>query len=97
MERLLKWVFNAVTLFSLLLCVAATALWVRSDQASSQHRGPDAFDLTHKEPLYWLVSNPGRLTCCRQEGQLAFSSNHLLGSVELFGDCQRQSNVLISA
>ena len=65
----LRWVFNSITMFSLLLCVAATALWVRSDQASSQRRDPYSFDLTHKEPLYWFISNPGRLTFCRQEGK----------------------------
>jgi hypothetical protein len=69
MQRSLKWVFNALTLFSLLMCVAATALWVQSDKTSSQRRDPDTFDLTHREPLYWLVSNSGRLTFCRQEGK----------------------------
>ena len=65
----LRRVSNSLTVLSLLVCLVAIMLWVRSYRANSQTAGADSFDLTHKEPLYWFISNPGRLTFCRQEGK----------------------------
>jgi hypothetical protein len=59
--------FNIAAMASLLLCVGTLALWTRSYR--SHIGGPDSFDLTHSDPLYWFVSNPGHATFCRQVGK----------------------------
>jgi hypothetical protein len=68
MKRLLRWFFSGVSLLSLLACLGAAWLWGRSYRTPGP-AGPDALDLTRREPLYWLVSDPGRLTLCGQQGK----------------------------
>lgn len=59
--------FTILAALSLVLCVGAGVLWVRSyDHGSS--REPDALDFTHVDPLYWIVSDRGSLVFCRQVG-----------------------------
>lgn len=72
--------FHIAATISLLLCVGTLALWARSYR--SRIGGPDSFDLTHNDPLYWFVSNPGRATFCRQVGK---DWGNPVGRVEILG------------
>jgi predicted RNA-binding Zn-ribbon protein involved in translation (DUF1610 family) len=64
---MLRRILTIASAASLLLCIAAGVLWARSYRPVAGQ--PDGFDLTRTQPLYWLVSNPGLLTFCRQEGK----------------------------
>jgi hypothetical protein len=54
---------------SALLFIATIILWPRSYRNTQSIAERDALDFTHTDPLYWLISNPGRLTFCRQVGK----------------------------
>ncbi|MDB5318957.1 MAG: hypothetical protein JWN40_588 [Phycisphaerales bacterium] len=69
LTRSLLILLNTASLLSLLLCAATVILWTRSYRVTRDARSPDSFDFTHAQPLYWVISNPGRLTFCRQEGR----------------------------
>jgi len=60
--------FTVVCAVSLLLCVGMLTLWYRSYAAHSRAGDADSLDVTHVDPLYWFVSNPGKLIFCRQIG-----------------------------
>jgi hypothetical protein len=59
---------NIASLFSLLLCISSVTWWARSYAPHQSASGADSFDFTRHDPLYWMISNPGRLTLCRQVG-----------------------------
>ena len=55
---------------SALIAVTSIVLWVRSyspDSASMQTR--DSISFTRDDPLYWIISHPGSLAFCRQDGR----------------------------
>lgn len=58
------------SVLSLLGCVGLCVLWVRSYRTPANGvAGRDHFNMTRSDPRYWLISGPGRLTLCRQEGR----------------------------
>jgi hypothetical protein len=62
-------VLPLITLGSFLLCIFMITLWARSYRPNATADGADSLDLTHHDPLLWFISNPGRLTFCRQVGK----------------------------
>src|SRR4051794_7427574 len=68
-RRLFRVAVAGLCLLSLLACVGAGWLWWRSYRATDAAHPPDALYLTRSEPLYWVVSGPGRLTLCGQRGK----------------------------
>jgi hypothetical protein len=64
-------VLHAAATLSLLLCVATVILWSRSTRELASVGDADSFDIVHdvhKATYVWFISNPGRLTFCRQRG-----------------------------
>src|SRR5688572_23004360 len=82
--RYMKWrILTFASVLSLLLGVAVCVLWVRSHRTPPNHvAGRDVFNITHEDPRYWFISNPGRLTLCRQEGR---NWDHSLKEHKLLG------------
>jgi hypothetical protein len=54
---------------SLALCAATIVLWVRSYRPRLRAAEADSLNLTHRDPYWWFVSNPGRLIFCHQAGK----------------------------
>jgi len=75
--------FNFVTAISIVLFIATCALWYRSYRKLTSLDAADSFNFTHHDPLYWLISEPGRLVLCRQLGRnwggVELESFHMLG------------------
>ena len=60
----------ACAVVSLLVFVATCVLWVRSYRVPENRvAGRDRLNITHREPLYWLISGRGHLSLCRQSGK----------------------------
>jgi hypothetical protein len=59
---------NVASVLSLLLCIGSVTWWARSHAPHQSASGADSIDFTKHDPLYWMISNPGRLTFCRQVG-----------------------------
>jgi hypothetical protein len=59
---------NLASLLSLLLCVGSITWWARSYAPHQSAGEADSLDFTKHDPLYWMISNPGKLTFCRQVG-----------------------------
>ena len=55
MRRAMRWAWNGLTATSLLLCVAACALWMRSTTA-----GGEQFVATTGHRLWWVMSSDGQ-------------------------------------
>lgn len=56
-------------IFSLLLAGLVILLWARSYRHLSGPAEADSLDLTHADPYWWIISNPGQLTFCHQVGK----------------------------
>jgi hypothetical protein len=60
---------NFVSVASLALCTASVILWVRSYRKLGPQSEADRIDFTRREPLYWIISNPGCAVLCGQQGR----------------------------
>ena len=69
MDRFRHTLLNLASIVSALLFIATVILWPRSYRNPQSIAERDSLDLTHTDPLYWVISNPGRLTFCRQVGK----------------------------
>jgi hypothetical protein len=59
---------TTAAVISLAIAISSKILWVRS------YGGPsigdrDRVNFTHADPLYWIISDQGRATLCRQTGR----------------------------
>jgi hypothetical protein len=61
--------FTATALLGLGLAIALVTLWVRSLRTRASIGDRDRISFTHVDPLYWIISDPGRLVFCRQKGR----------------------------
>jgi hypothetical protein len=69
MRRLLRYLFILCSVVSLLPCAGVCVLWWRSHHPPGKSlESRDSLNITHSDPLYWLISDPGYLTLCRQVG-----------------------------
>jgi len=75
--------FSTAATVSLLLLGATLTFWVRSYPARQSPSQYDSISFTHQEPLYWIISYPGKAVLCRQTGKdwnfTALPDFHLLG------------------
>jgi len=69
MSRWRRIFLNAAGLVSAMLFIATFILWPRSYRHPQSIADRDSLNFTHSDPYYWLISNPGRLTFCRQVGK----------------------------
>ena len=53
----------------LLLCGAIVTFWVRSYRPLTSQQDADILNIKRSEPIYWVISHPGRATLCRQVGK----------------------------
>src|SRR5437868_14632007 len=63
---MLRHLFTILSLFSLLAGIGLADLGVRSNRQMAGLSERDSLNITRTELLYWLVSNPGHVTLCRQ-------------------------------
>jgi len=61
--------FTASALLGLALVIALVTLWVRSLRTLPSISERDRISFTHVDPLYWIISDPGRMVFCRQKGR----------------------------
>ena len=61
--------YNVLAIASLLLCAASIVLWVRSYNPNPSIGSRDSLSFTHHDPLYWIISDPGKWVFCRQNGR----------------------------
>jgi hypothetical protein len=68
---------------SLLLLGATLVFWWRSYPVRKSPSEYDQITFTREEPLYWIISYPGKAVLCRQTGKdwnfLALPQFHVLG------------------
>jgi hypothetical protein len=69
MSAVKRRVFNVLTVVSLVFCVTTATLWVRSYHSPLALNARDSFSITHRDPLWWIISNPGAAVLCRQTGR----------------------------
>ncbi|HEX4795096.1 MAG TPA: hypothetical protein VH370_14980 [Humisphaera sp.] len=69
MRRFRHIFLNLAGVMSAFLFIATIILWARSYRHPRSAGEADSVDFTYTDPLYWLISNPGRLTFCRQVGK----------------------------
>src|SRR5689334_12317068 len=69
MARVRQIVLNLAGIVSALLFIATVVLWPRSYRHTRSIGERDSLDFTHHDPFYWVISDPGRLTFCRQVGR----------------------------
>ena len=69
MRRSLLIFLNLTSLLSLLVCAWMVAWWIRSYPPTDSMKDRDSINFTKHDPYYWAISNPGRLTFCRQVGK----------------------------
>src|SRR5436190_14141131 len=60
---------NIASVVSLLLCIGSVTWWQRSYAPHQSLGDADSINFTRHDPLYWIISNPGRLDFCRQVGK----------------------------
>jgi hypothetical protein len=62
-------IFTAFAAASLLLCIVGVIFWVRSYATHPPIAHRDIINFTHVDPLYWIISYPGKAVLCRQVGR----------------------------
>jgi hypothetical protein len=60
---------NIASVVSLLLCIGSVTWWTRSYAKHQSLGDADSINFTRHDPLYWVISHPGRLNFCRQVGK----------------------------
>jgi hypothetical protein len=60
--------FNLLAAVSLVLCVAAVTLWIRSYRSLVSLSDHDRISFTDRDPLWWIIFYPGEAVLCRQTG-----------------------------
>ena len=66
---MLRRAFSMIWIVSLVLFLAAMLLWARSYRTLSSMSDADSIYIKHSEPIWWIISYPGRATLCRQVGR----------------------------
>jgi hypothetical protein len=61
--------FTVLAALSLLLAITSITLWIRSYNPDPSIGARDSISFTHSDPLYWIISHPGSVVFCRQEGR----------------------------
>src|SRR5687768_11686674 len=61
--------FSLMWIASLALFVGTAVLWVRSHRTLQSLSNADSIYFKRTEPLWWIISYPGRAVLCRQVGR----------------------------
>jgi hypothetical protein len=60
--------FTLVTITSPAILALVAGFWVRSYRNAHRSILGDRIYFTHRDPLYWMDSEPGKVVLCRQKG-----------------------------
>jgi hypothetical protein len=67
MKSTARLILPATSLLSRLLCILSIVFWVRSYRIPYPHG--DVLNLHNSDPLWWIISEKGHATLCRQHGR----------------------------
>jgi len=69
MRTVWRHAFNVLWVLSLMMFIATAVLWVRSYRTLATLDDADSISFTRRDPIWWIISYPGRATLCRQVGR----------------------------